>query len=177
MSADLSRVAIALLAASTVAPSSARAQETAPPTAPPTEVQPAEVRRPYRGLFGSPPSPGTAQALDFTASLYGAYDDNVYADRAGVALTGPLRKSGWFGGLETGMNYTKHTRRLGFGAEGGVGLTTYENEPLFTTYRAAANFNARVTRYGSFSISQAFVYAPEYRLGLFISPTSVGTFA
>jgi opacity protein-like surface antigen len=166
-------VAVALVLASTVAPSIARAQETAPPT----EVQPPEVRRPYRGLFGSRPAPGIAQALDFTASLYGAYDDNVYADRAGIALTGPLRKSGWFGGLETGLNYTRHTRRLGFGAEGGVGLTTYEDEPLFTTYRAAANFNARVTRYGSFSITQAFVYAPEYRLGLFISPSSVGTFA
>src|SRR5436190_18280504 len=109
MSADLSRVAIALLLASTVGPSIARAQETAPPT----EVQPAEVRRPYRGIFGSPPTPGTAQALDFTASLYGAYDDNVYADRAGIALADPLRKSGWFGGLETGMNYVQHTRRVG----------------------------------------------------------------
>jgi len=58
-SGDLSRVAVALVLASTVAPSIARAQETAPPT----EVQPPEVRRPYRGLFGSRPAPGIAQAL------------------------------------------------------------------------------------------------------------------
>jgi hypothetical protein len=165
-------VAVALWLATTVAPAHVRAQ------APTTDAQSPEVRRPYRGLFGAPGLPGSGQSLDFTASLYGAYDDNVYADRSGVALSGPLRQSGVFGGVETGMNYTRHTRRIGFVGDAGVGLTAYQDEPLFQTYHAAANLNARVTRYGNLSIAEAFAYAPEYRLGLFVSPTSsAGTFA
>jgi len=165
-------MAIALLLATTVASPVVRAREQ---QAQPSDVQPADVRRPYRGLFGAPASSESTEALDLSASLYGAYDDNVYADRSGVAVGGPLRRSGWFGGVETGVTYTRHGARVGGGIDAGVGLTTYPDEPLFTTYRAAGNLNARVSRYGNLSIAEAFVYAPEYRLGLFISPSIPGT--
>ena len=85
------------------------------------EVQPAEVRRPFRGLFGAPSTPGSRQSLDFTASLYGAYDDDVYADQRGVTVSSSLRKSGTFGGLETGLNYARRGRRIGFGADAALG--------------------------------------------------------
>ena len=84
-----------------------------------------------------------------------------------------------FGGLETGMNYTPHTRRIGFGADAGVGLSAYQDEPLFQTYRAAANLNARVTRYGSLTLAEAIVYPripsrpvrqPHAQLGTFADP-------
>lgn len=42
------------------------------------------VGRPYRGLFGgNAPNPNASETLDFSASLFGGYDDNV-----GAAVTG-----------------------------------------------------------------------------------------
>lgn len=143
----------------------------------PTDVQPAEVRRPFRGLFGAPGVPGSLQTLDFTASLYGAYDDDVFADQGSVALPGQARQSGWFSGLESGLNYTRRGRRVGFGADAGIGVAAYPDQPLFVQYRAGANLTAPLGRYTSLSLAESFVYAPQYRLGLFVSPTDSGVFA
>jgi len=153
-----------------VAPSVVSAQT------PTTEVQPAEVRRPFRGLFGAPGLPGSKQTLDFSASLYGAYDDDVFADQAGLALSSGLQRSGWFGGLESGLNYTRRGRRIGFGADAGIGVTAYPDEPLYVVYRTGANFNAPLARHTSLALSESFVYAPEYRLGLFVDPTNSRVF-
>ncbi|MEO7275063.1 MAG: hypothetical protein ABIX28_04150 [Vicinamibacterales bacterium] len=157
----------ALLFALVAAPATVWAQA-------PTEGQPADVRRPFRGLFGMPAVPGSSQALDFTASVYEAYDDDVFADQGPVALSGDLRRSGWFSGFESGLNYVRNGRRVGFGADAGLGVTAYPDEPLFVVYRTGVNLNAPIARNTSLTLAQTFVYAPEYRLGLFISPTSGG---
>jgi len=142
----------------------------------PGDVQPAEVRRPFRGLFGAPAVPGSSQALDSTASMYGAYDDDLYAAQGGVALSEDVRQSGWFGGVEAGLNYKQSGRRGSFGVDGGVGLIEYPDQPLYAMYRAGGNLNASLTRTMSLSASETFSYAPEYHLGVFVSPMDSGQF-
>jgi opacity protein-like surface antigen len=159
------RLARVLLIALAVAPSAARAQA-------PGDVQPAGIRRPFRGLFGVPAAPGSSQALDVTASAYGAYDDDVFAaSQGGGALSSDVRQSGYYGGFESGLNYVRNGRRVAFGADAGLGVTAYANEPLFVVYRTGVNLSAPLARNTSLSLAESFVYAPEYRLGLFISPT------
>ena len=83
--------------------------------------------------------PGSAQALDFTGSC--SAPTTTTCTRIGPAsrLPDPLRKSGWFGGLESGLNYIRHTPPLSASALTlGSALTRYADEPLFRIYRAAA---------------------------------------
>ena len=111
--------------------------------------------------------------------MYGAYDDNVYADQRWHRLDGSAcGKAGWFGGLETGLNYTRHTDVLSFGAEGGVGLTTYtEDEPLFTTYPRRGELQCAASPVTAASQSRKSSSTRRTTVsGLFIEPDRPRTF-
>src|SRR6476619_7367451 len=70
----------------------------------PEAPQPAAVRRPYRGLFGGPTDPNAPKSLVFTASLYGAYDDNIYAnDSASGTGNSALQRRGYYSGAQAGL--------------------------------------------------------------------------
>jgi opacity protein-like surface antigen len=140
-------------------------------------ADPPEIRRPFRGLFGGPGLANAKKSLDVTATVFGAYDDNVYADLGGIALSPDVITSGWFGGFETGLAFASRGRRLGFGADLGIGATWYPDQPVAPGYQAAANFTAELRRNLSLSVAETFTYAPNYRLGLFLDPTSPGSFS
>jgi len=172
-------LAVWLLAAFVLAPAVVCAGEGPAPAAPAPQVdqpQPASVRRPYRGIFGGPADPNSKQALTLTGSIFGAYDDDVFAADSGsnVPLGGSSNSSGYYGGLSAGADYSRNTDRVSFGLLGNVGVNRYvaqhQTAPIYST---AANISAKVARRTTVSAGAGLVYAPEYRLGLFISPTSL----
>ena len=161
------RVAAAWIVATLVATGLASAQT--------GEVQPADVRRPFRGLFGGP-APSTGQTLDLTGSIYGAYDDNLLADQ-GVATSSNDQPSGWYAGVEAGLVYAKHRQGYNFGAEGNASINRYpKQDRTLGAYRAAVNFDTELSRRTDLSVGETLVYAPEFRTGLFVSPTDPGAF-
>src|SRR5688572_19364291 len=93
-------VVVWLLAIVAGAPGVVSAQQRPPDEAPP----PPEVRRPYRGLFGAPAQPGSSHSLDVTASIFGAYDDNISAGLSGQEVLDPrLQQSGEYFGASAGF--------------------------------------------------------------------------
>jgi opacity protein-like surface antigen len=165
----LAGASLALLA-TLVAPGLVCAQTTDPP-------EPPEVRRPYRGLFGGPGGRAGSQSLGLSASVYGAYDDNVYADQFGFApVPGDLRQSGFYQGATAGLNYARRGRRIGFGADAGVGVNRYPGRSVLASYRGGANLSVPIKRYTSLSLSSSVSYSPEFRLGVFVDPNQPSNF-
>jgi hypothetical protein len=148
----------------------------APVSAQVTGIASPEVRRPYRGLFGAPATAEMRESLDLTGSLYGGYDDNVYAQQGQVFAPG-VRQSGWYQGAQAGLMYAHRWRRVQFCFQGGVGVNRYPSQDqLYTTYQAAASIGAQVARYTQMSVSESFTYSPEFRLALFPSAADPGGF-
>jgi opacity protein-like surface antigen len=170
----MSRTFTALVAsvlAGVLAPAVASAQVEQP--------EPAAVRRPWRGLFGGPPDPRN-QSLDLTFSLYGAYDDDVYADQNGIpSNTSPdVRQSGWFGGASAGLDYNNPGERASLSAGGGVGMNLYsEQDDTAPMYRGNVALGLTLPGRSQLSVEETFVAAPEFRLGLFASPEVGSTLA
>jgi opacity protein-like surface antigen len=172
-------LALSLLAAIVAAPAGVCAGETpqqAPTTVQPSQVDvPEQVRRPYRGLFGAPADPTSKQSLVLNGTVFGAYDDDVFAaDSNPNELLGAGRnRGGWYSGLVAGLGYRRPGERLSFGMTGDVGANRYANRKgTVPTYRAGGNVSLNLTGSTTLSADANLVYAPEYRLGLFISPST-----
>ena len=142
---------------------------------PSNEPAPAQVRRPFRGIFGAPADPSSKQSLDLSASVFGAYDDDVFADQVGTLATSDpgVRQSGVYGGLTAGLAYMRRGDRASLGLTGDFGLNKYEDRDPLSTYRAGADVGVQVARRTSLSVSSAVVYSPEFRLGVFADPASL----
>src|SRR5215510_353246 len=84
-------------------------------------------QRAARGLFGGPEaSPNSPQQLDITASLFGAYDDDVTADAGGGLAGTAAGLGGVYSGLTTGLSYNRRIgRRAGFSASAGTSFRYY----------------------------------------------------
>jgi hypothetical protein len=139
------------------------------------EPAPPEVRRPYRGLFGGPNDP-TKKSLVLTGSLYVAYDDDIYAADAGTstALSGP-RTRGFYEGAQAGLAFNRPGDRVSFNANADLAVNHYQSRDDYSpNYRAAAGMGAQMTERSRLMVNGSFVYAPEYRLGLFVSPIALG---
>jgi hypothetical protein len=116
------------------------------------------------------------ESLDLTGSLYGGYDDDVFA-REGQTVAPGLRQSGWYQGAQAALIYGKQTQRLQFGAEGAASVNRYPGrEHLLNSYSAAASLGGQVARYTQLSVGGSFTYAPQFRLGLFVNPGDPGMF-
>ena len=139
---------------------------------------PPEVRRPYRGLFGGPKDP-TRKSLVATFSIYAAYDDDVYAadsGNQGSAATG-TRTRGFYEGAQGGLAFNKPGERASYNVTGDVAVNHFHSPDDYSpNYRAAAGVGVRLAERTRLGVNGSFVYAPEYRLGLFVSPTDIGTF-
>ena len=154
-----------------MAPAAVRGGQAAPPDQP----APEQVRRPFRGLFGGPPDPASKHSLTASGSLFGAYDDDVFAGRLGSAETlhSGLRQDGVYGGMTAGLAYSLNSNRASAGLTADVGVNKYKNRDPLPTYRVGANVGAQVARYTRFSLSSAAIYSPEFRLGGFTSPVTL----
>jgi hypothetical protein len=136
---------------------------------------PEHVRRPFRGIFGGPPDPTSKQSLIATASLFAAYDDDVFADRLGSAETlhPGNRQDGVYSGMTAGLAYVLNSNRASVGLTTDVGVNKYKNRDPLPTYRVGANMSAQVARRTKIALSGAAAYSPEFRLGVFTSPLSL----
>ena len=145
-----------------------------PPPEAPNQPLPPQVRRPYRGLFGAP---GTGKhSLTLAGSIYGAYDDDVFADQfeGGAGVIG-VRADGKYGGMVADLDYER-TGRVALTLGTGVGLTKYGDRDVLPTYRATGSISA-TRRRTTLSANAGVVYSPHFRLGLFVSPLTVSGFA
>jgi hypothetical protein len=162
-----------------LAPAAAHAAG-APPQAPVTQgedqPQPASVRRPYRGIFGAPPDPSSRQALTLTASVFAAYDDDVFAasDPTNPVFVGGRNSGGYYGGLSAGADYSVSRERVSLGIAANAGLNRYNAQKTTSPiYSTSGNLAVKLAARTTLSTSASLVYAPQYRLGLFTSPTTL----
>jgi opacity protein-like surface antigen len=161
---------VVCLLAIVMAPTAVRAGQASQPDQP----APEQVRRPFRGLFGGPPDPSRKQSLIASASLFAAYDDDVYGDRG--VLGDPLhpgnRRDGIYSGATVGLAYTHRANRATVGLTADAAVHKYQNRDPLPGYRAGANVSGTLARRTSFSLAGSAGYSPEFRLGVFTSPVS-----
>ena len=131
------------------------------------EPAPAEVRRPYRGIFGGASNPNAPQSLTFSASVFGAYDDNVLAGLAeGQVRNSWLQRSGTYWGTSAGLDYTlsKPGERFSFGLSSSAQAQYRDSGEgqVNPYYSGSAYMNARITRSTTLGLRQSLSYAPNY---------------
>jgi hypothetical protein len=137
-------------------------------TAAPVSAQGSDVRRPFRGLFGAPSSSENPHSLVATASVYAAYDENVYEGLTGRRIGSPwFQKSGTYQGANAGLNYSfdKDGERFDFGLRTGAQVNYFRHEErsdVLPAYQGSADFGARLTRSLSLSVRQNVAYSSVY---------------
>jgi len=151
---------------------SAAEQQEAPA---PDKPLPAEVRRPYRGLFGADDQPRRRHSLTFTGSGFAAYDDDVFAEQSGNASAPVLpsqRRDGMYGGATAMLDYARASRVF-VNLTGAVGLNKYGDRTPVAGYRATGAVGMNGSR-GTWNLNGAAGYSPEFRLGVFVDPLHGG---
>jgi hypothetical protein len=136
----------------------------------------AQVERPQRashGLFGGPAaSPNSPQQLDITASLFGAYDDDVTAEQGGLAsAAGGV--GGVYSGLTAGLSYGRRlSRSVSFGLSAGSSVRYYPSlkgesfAPIGEQVGAGFTFGGERNTRNKLSIGGDLAFAPYYSLSL-----------
>jgi hypothetical protein len=143
----------------------------------PPEPAPEQERRPFRGIFGSPPDLNANHSLMFNGSLYGAYDDNVLGAltaRGRGAEQRRLNGSGGYGGAHAGLNYGLRFsgERLSVGLSAGAQLRYiyYDNQSSFLpSYQdhASASTQFSLTRSLTLTAVQTVGFTQNHRFRLF----------
>ena len=157
--------------AAMMAPSAVLAQLPTPADQP----APEQVRRPYRGLFGAPADPAKSrQSLDLTASASGAYDDDMFGSETDPSpLAHRYVQRGWYTSATAGLVYNRPGERIAFQVEGDAAANRYlQRHETATMLRGGGSVSARLASATRATVGGDFVYAPQYRLGLFFSPTT-----
>lgn len=149
----------------------------------------AQVERPQRaarGIFGGPaPSPNSPQQLDFSASLFGAYDDDVTAEGTlGSAVTSGQDLGGVYSGLTMGLSYNRRIgRRASFGSSAGTSLRYYPSlnghtlAPIGQQVAAGFSIGSERNERNRLSFGGNASFAPYYALSLLPSteaPLEIG---
>ncbi len=136
----------------------------------PTDRPP--VNRPFRGLFGVAATDDRPQSLDFTATLGGAYDDNLTSGGQGQGSIDPrFQESGFYGTARAGLAYSRQSERLSLLANTQAGLIYIPefDDYVAPTYRASVTLAKQVFRRDLFQFHQSAGYSPYFRPR--ISPT------
>jgi hypothetical protein len=139
-------------------------------------------QRAARGIFGGPaPSPNSPQQLDLSASLFGAYDDDVTADQGGLAsaAAGAQDLSGVFSGLTLGLSYNRRVgRRASFGSSAGTNLRYYPSleghtlAPMGQQVAAGFSIGSEKNSRNRLSFGGDASFAPYYSLSLLPATTA-----
>jgi hypothetical protein len=138
----------------------------------PASAQSADVRRPFRGLFGAPSSSESPHSLTLTASTFAAYDDNVLEGLADRQVDSRwLQQSGTYYGANAGLNYnfTLDGERYDLGGQAGAQVNYFHHEgggDVLPSYQGSVTFGARITRSMTFSARQTIGYTSLYVAGL-----------
>ena len=133
--------------------------------------------RPYRAVFGGAAvDPSVRQAVDISASLSEAYDDNVVADSAGGIRPGALQTSGFYTALSVGSAFQSHGHRFDFQADAGSNFRYYGDfhKVVGTNHFADVAMAARFRRRTTLTMNQSVSTAPPYLYGLFGARTGAG---
>lgn len=131
--------------------------------------QPADVRRPYRGIFNGLSTPNSPQSLVFSGALYGAYDDNVLNGLTQqIGRNWWLQESGHYVGATAGLDYlfTRNGSRVDFGANAGAHGRYYRSEELSSflpEYRAGADLAVAMTKSTQLRLGHDVLYSHSYR--------------
>lgn len=138
-----------------------------PATAQASDPAPASVRRPYRGLFGGASNPAASQSLVFSASLFGAYDDNVLAGLSdGQVRNSWMQRSGTYWATAAGLDYllSKTGERFSFGLSSSAQVQYRDSGEAHVNpyYSGGLHMNARLTRSMTLTARQSLSYAPHY---------------
>jgi hypothetical protein len=132
--------------------------------------------RPYRGLFGGNGSdPANAQQFDLNASLYGAYDDNVLADRSPAGFDPRYQKSGGYGGGSLSLDYTANGRRADVDLSAGTLYRNYPSNHQLSgfSYLASVGLSVRLNGRTTVRATESGNYTPYYAFGAFTALTDV----
>jgi len=139
---------------------------------------PESVRRPYRGLFGGGGDPTASQSLTLSASLFGAYDDNVTADVTGTDRVDPrLQRSGQYYGASASLDYSlaKTVERVSFGLTSGAAANGYDvdgDRNVVPHLHATGSIGIAVSPRTTLQFDQQAIYSRYYRFQLF--PSALG---
>jgi len=130
------------------------------------------VRRPARQVFGATPQPDQTQGLDWTASLFGAYDDNVIADQP-THNDRRFQVSGTYTGANMQLSHFRRGR-LTTAAHAQSSARYYPDLRTLNSVSHGAGFSIQSSVGSRFTWSSAqnVSYAPYFALYLFNSPLS-----
>ena len=161
---------------SAVAQSVEKPQEPAPfsPETPGAAAQ----RRPYRGLFGGDGLSSAPHTLDLRGSLFGAYDDNVFATvPGGVPVDPRVRNGGYYTGANAAANYAFQGDTTSITATGAAAFGYYRQfaDPLVPSYNAGVGLSTALGARTRVHASQSIRYSPFLGFTLFPSLPSLVT--
>jgi hypothetical protein len=138
--------------------------------------------RAYRGLFGgNGADPNSSQSFDVSISLFGAYDDNVLADRGQGGVDPRYQKSGGYGASTLSFDYSK---RVGRGSVDLSAGTSYRYYPSIKelngfSYFASVGFSAKLGGRTTLNATESGSYMPYFAFSPFsgVTPQEPGTVA
>lgn len=126
---------------------------------------------PYRGLFGGNNGPDeNGQVLDFTAGLFGGYDDDLGGGQNASASDSATRASSKYYGGQSQLRYRRQAfQKLHLEATAGASSSLYADidDLVATSANGAFGVNWTVSPRTRLSVSQAIAYSPFYSYSLF----------
>jgi hypothetical protein len=125
--------------------------------------------RPYRALFGRG-SQGGGHSLDASATLMGAYDDNILAE-GGLVSPGADAVSGQYAMLQTVGTYGWATQRVQLGMTGASAFQYFAElgQIQSGSHSLGVGVSTTLPQRTGLALNQAIAYSPSYLSGLFAS--------
>jgi hypothetical protein len=133
---------------------------------------PESVRRPYRGLFTGLSDAKTPQSLVATASLYGAYDDNILSGLTNRSTNDwRYQESGYYSGAHAALGYSiaRTANRVSFSGHANAAVRYYRHEDRSSTapnYSAAGDVGFALSRSTRFNVGHLTAFSRAYRFSV-----------
>ncbi|MBL8143719.1 MAG: hypothetical protein JNM38_21580 [Acidobacteria bacterium] len=126
---------------------------------------------PYRGLFGGNNGPDeNGQVLDFTAGLFGGYDNDLGGGESATVSDSSTRASSKYFGGQSQLRYRRNVfQKLGLEASAGTSSSLYTDidNLVATSANGALGVSWSINQRTRMSLSQSVAYSPFYGYSLF----------
>lgn len=159
-------VVLTLLGAAVAAPAAAQ------------RVDGADSSRPYRGLFGgaTTASQSGPNSLVFSGSLFGGYDDDIFARGQGPR-SGNARIGGEMLGTQLSLNYAHQTPRSTFTIGSGTAARYLPARDEFvpTFYSASVGYHRQLAARTSLALRHGIGYRPFFSIVPFAGGSTLGS--